>query len=83
MRTGALRRLASGLYQWLCVAGAWSDSGIVMSATIAACLLGYEIARRIAIFKPRFGRSLSAPGSHRRRREPRNRCGDPPLAEKC
>jgi hypothetical protein len=34
---------------------AWLEAGIVISGTLAACVLTYEIVRRIAILRPLFG----------------------------
>lgn len=40
---------------------AWLEAGIVISGTIATCVLSYEIVRRIAILRPLFGLRLIAP----------------------
>jgi hypothetical protein len=39
---------------------AWMEEGIVISGTLAACVLTYEIIRRIVILKPLFGLRVSA-----------------------
>ena len=39
---------------------AWMEAGIVISGTLAACVLTYEIIRRIVILKPLFGLRVSA-----------------------
>jgi hypothetical protein len=39
---------------------AWLEAGIVISGTLAACVLSYEIVRRSAILRPLFGLRTSA-----------------------
>jgi hypothetical protein len=39
---------------------AWLEAGIVISGTLAACALSYEIVRRIAILRPLFGLRVPA-----------------------
>jgi hypothetical protein len=39
---------------------AWLEAGIVISGTLAACVLTYEIVRRIAVLRPLFGLRASA-----------------------
>jgi hypothetical protein len=39
----------------------WLEAGIVISGTFAACVLTYEIARRVAILRPLFGLRAVAP----------------------
>jgi hypothetical protein len=41
---------------------AWLEASVVISGTIAACVLTYEIVRRIAILRPLFGLRVSAFG---------------------
>jgi Acyltransferase family len=41
---------------------AWLEAGIVIAGTIAACVLTYEIARRMVILRPLFGLRLAASG---------------------
>ena len=41
---------------------AWLEASIVISGTIAACVLTYEIVRRIPILRPLFGLRMSAFG---------------------
>ena len=38
---------------------AWLEASIVITGTLTACALGYEIVRRIAVLKPLFGLRLS------------------------
>ena len=39
---------------------AWLEASIVISGTLAACVLTYEIVRRITILRPLFGLRMSA-----------------------
>lgn len=39
---------------------AWLEAGIVIAGTVAACVLTFEIVRRIALLRPLFGLRLSA-----------------------
>ena len=39
---------------------AWLEAGMVISGTLAACVLTYEIVRRIAVLRPLFGLRASA-----------------------
>ena len=39
---------------------AWLEASIVISGTLAACVLTYEIVRRIAVLRPLFGLRVSA-----------------------
>lgn len=41
---------------------AWLEAGIVMSGTPAACVVTYEIVRRVTILRPLFGLRMGASG---------------------
>ncbi len=41
---------------------AWLEAGIVISGTVAACVVTYEIVRRIPILKPLFGLRMGVSG---------------------
>jgi surface polysaccharide O-acyltransferase-like enzyme len=61
---------------------AWLEAGIVIAGTAAACVLTYEVVRRITILRPLFGLRLQP----ERRIWParrRSRRGDWPGEEKC
>jgi hypothetical protein len=40
---------------------AWLEASLVISGTLAACVLAYEIVRRVTILRPLFGLRVSAP----------------------